>query len=129
MDMEHADRVANTIAGIRAMNLSVFGKRVAVVRDPSEEKVGLLYIPEEGKRKEPRGTIVALGRDIEAEDDVEVGYRVLFTKYAPIHFTITLPTGEKSDIELMHMTDIYMGWPSGANEVGQHEDLEDADGS
>jgi chaperonin GroES len=112
MDLkEHMDFVADVIAGLQVQHIDVFGQRVAVVRDPSEEKTaGGLYIPEEGKRKEPRGTIVAVGNKVEDEDGVDVGDRVMYTKYAPIHFSIVLPDGRKADLELLHVSDIYMGW-------------------
>ena len=118
MNKEHANYVADVIAGLTVGKISVFGKRVAVIRDPSADKTaGGLYIPEEGKRKEPRGTIVGVGREVLDEDGVEVGDRVLYTKYSPIHFTVNLPDGRKADLELLHVSDVYLGWRGGDNDV------------
>ena len=58
---DHESFVLDVIAGLQAMGIVVYGERIAVVRDPEVEKIGSLYVPEEGKRKEPRGTVVAHG--------------------------------------------------------------------
>jgi co-chaperonin GroES (HSP10) len=113
MNKEHADFVVDVMAAFEAAGIQVFGERVAIIRDPAHEKTesGLLYIPEEGKRKEPRGTIVALGRNVDPDkDDIHRGDRVMYTKYSPIHFTINMPDGSKADVELFHISDIYLLW-------------------
>ena len=112
---EHEQFVRDVIAGLQAMGIIIYGERVAVVRDPEQEKVGLLYIPEEGKRKEPRGIVVGQGLGLlELEDSItaglEVGDRVMYTKYNPIDFSITLPDGRIAKLELMHVSDLYLGW-------------------
>jgi chaperonin GroES len=111
---EHEQLVLDTIAGMQAMNIVVFGPRIAVIRDPEEERTkGGLYIPEEGKRKEPRGTVVAVGVGVDTDEVIfgfQPGDRVLYTKYNPIAFKINLPSGETVDLELMHVNDLYIGW-------------------
>ena len=125
---QHMEFVADVIASLQAMEITTFGRRVAVVRDPTVEKVGSLFIPEAGKRREPRGTIVALGNDVDAEDGVRVGDRVMYTKYAPIHFTVTMPDGREAELELLHVSDLYLGWSASAARVG-YVDEGAADGS
>ena len=111
MTPKHADYVANVIAGFAASGIKVRGERVAVVRDPSATMVGSLHLPEDAQRKEPRGTVVALGRKIDSEkDDVFVADRVMYTKYSPIHFEMVLPDGQKVDIEMFHINDLYLTW-------------------
>jgi len=114
-EKSHEDFVLDVIAGLRAMKIVVWGERVAVVRDPEIEKIGSLYIPEEGKRKEPRGTVVARGIGLDAMDEslvagLSVGDQVMYTKYNPIDFFITLPDGTEARLELMHVSDLYLGW-------------------
>lgn len=111
MTKEHAEYVADVIAFFKASGVRVRGERVCIVRDPSMEKTsGGLFIPEEGKRKEPRGTVVSIGRTVPVEADIEVGDRVMYTKYSPIHFTIKMPDGRTADVEMFHVSDIYLSW-------------------
>lgn len=110
MTKEHANFVADVIAFMQVAGIRVKGQRVAIIRDPSKEKVGSIFLAEEAQRKEPRGTIVALGRTLTEEDDVAVGDRVMYTKYSPIHFTLNMPGDRKADIELFHVSDIYLQW-------------------
>ena len=112
---DHESFVLDVIAGLQAMGIVVYGERIAVVRDPEVEKIGSLYVPEEGKRKEPRGTVVAHGiglAEMEASRTagLGVGDRVMYTKYNPIDFFITLPDGQEARLELMHVSDLYLGW-------------------
>jgi len=113
MTKEHARFVADVIATFMVGRLMVRGERVAVVRDPSEEKIGSIILAPEAQRKEPRGTIVAVGGGVDDNEDIQVGDRVMYTKYSPIHFTINLPTGEKADVELFHISDIYITYADG----------------
>ncbi len=114
-NQEHQEYVLDVIAGLQAMETIVYGERVAVIRDPEAEKIGSIIIPEEGKRKEPRGTVVAHGvglQDMEATmiAGLEIGDRVMYTKYNPITFFVRLPDGRKAALELMHVSDLYLGW-------------------
>lgn len=114
---EHQNFVENVIAGLDAMEIVIYGPRIAVVRDPEEEQTkGGIYLPEQSRRKEPRGTVVSIGLGVDdyADEGVlygfELGDRVLYTKYNPILFTVTLPDGTDVDLELMHVSDLYIGW-------------------
>jgi chaperonin GroES len=112
---DHERYVLDVIAGIEAQNLVFYGQRIAVVRDPEEEvSKGGIIIPDEAKRKEPRGTVVGVGLGVDIDDDVvsglRVGDRVMFTKYNPIQFNITLPDGAVAKLDLMHVSDLYIGW-------------------
>lgn len=113
---EHQLFVNDVIAGIKATGIVIYGPRIAVIRDPEEEKTkGGLFIPDQARRKEPRGTVVALGLgvDQDTEDPIagmKVGDRVMYTKYNPILFNITLPDGQEAGLELMHVSDLYIGW-------------------
>ena len=111
----HDDYVLDVIAGLKAMEIIIYGERVCVVRDPEVEKIGLIHVPEEGKRKEPRGTVVGTGLGLlEMEGSItaglEVGDRVMYTTYNPIDFFVTLPDGTEARLELMHVSDLYLGW-------------------
>ena len=112
---EHEQLVQDVIAGIQAMGIVFYNARVAVIRDPEEEMTkGGLYIPEQAKRKEPRGTIVGIGMGVDRGEDTiiagtQIGDRVMYTKYNPIAFGITLPDGRTVALELLHVSDLYIG--------------------
>ncbi len=116
MDQTHKDFITNVIAGFMVSGIQVKGQRVAVVRDPTETKVGSIYLADEAQRKEPTGTIVALGKKVVAEDEVAVGDRIMYTKYAPIQFKVSLPDDSRVDVELFHVNDIYLEWTGDAVE-------------
>lgn len=112
---EHQEFVADVIAGLKAMDIVIYGPRIAVIRDPEEEQTrGGIFLPETARKKEPRGTVVAIGLGVENEGDVlygfEIGDRVMYTKYNPILFTVNLPDGREAGLELMHVSDLYIGW-------------------
>lgn len=114
-EVEHADYVRDVIAYMKAANIVVFNARVAVIRDPEDEVTkGGIIIPEEGKRKLPRGTVVGVGLGVDdpAGDTAgfQIGDKVMFTKYNPILFGINLPDGREAMLELMHVSDLYIGW-------------------
>ena len=113
---EHASFVRDVIAGIQALGIVFYNARVAVVRDPEEDMTkGGLFIPEQAKRKEPRGTVVGVGLGVDKGEDTvlagtEIGDQVMYTKYNPITFNITLPDGRGATLELVHVSDLYIGW-------------------
>lgn len=110
---EHEEHVINVTAAIQATGMVVYNARIAVIRDPDEDVTkGGIIIPEEAKRKEPRGTVVAIGLGVEEGDmtGYAIGDRVMYTKYNPILFGIVMPDGEKVNLELMHVSDLYIGW-------------------
>ena len=112
---KHDDLVMDTIAGIKAQGLVIYGQRIAVMRDPEDDvSKGGIIIPDEAKRKEPRGTVVAVGLGVTDDEDMlvgtEPGDRVMYTRYNPITFMIHLPDGQEVTLELMHVSDLYIGW-------------------
>ena len=117
---EHEQHVLNVMAYMRKANIVVYNARIAVIRDPEDSvSKGGIIIPEEAKRKHLRGTVVGVGLGVDAgpldEDGYgaagyELGDKVMFTKYNPILFTINLPNGEEANLELMHVSDLYIGW-------------------
>lgn len=112
---EHEQFVLDVAAYLKAANIVVFNARIAVVRDPEDEvSKGGIIIPDEAKRKLPRGTVVGIGLGVEDNGVDVAGYRigdrVMFTKYNPILFTISLPDGREANLELMHVSDLYLGW-------------------
>ena len=108
---EHQQFVIDVSAYIKASDMKVYNDRVAIMRDPEDEMTkGGLYIPEEGKKKHLRGTIVGVGKGVDPDLGYAVGDMVMFTKYNPILFSITLPDGRDANLELMHSSDLYIGW-------------------
>ena len=121
---EHEQLVLDVIAYLRVSGMVVFNARIAVIRDPEDEvSPGGIIIPEEAKRKIPRGTVVGIGLGVEVKGEDVAGYvvgdKVMYTKYNPILFGITLPNGREANLELMHVSDLYLGWrlPSPSNSV------------
>ncbi len=108
MTKEHMDHIVDVVAAFEVSRLGVRGERVAVVRDPSIEKIGSIILATEAQRKESRGTIVAIGRSVGEDEDLHVGDRIMYTKYSPINFVINLVDGTKADVELFHVTDVYL---------------------
>lgn len=112
---EHEEFVQDVIAYIQASGLVVFNARVAVIRDPEDDvSAGGIIIPDEAKRKIPRGTVVGIGLGIEEDGSDVAGYKigdkVMYTKYNPILFGVNLPDGREAHLELMHVSDLYLGW-------------------
>lgn len=111
---EHEQFVIDVAAYIKASGMVVYNARIAIIRDPEDEvSTGGIIIPEEAKRKHLRGTVVGIGLGVDVDGDI-AGYRVLdkvmFTKYNPILFGIDLPDGREVKLELMHVSDLYLGW-------------------
>jgi chaperonin GroES len=113
---KHQGFVADVAAGLKAQGVIIYGPRIAVIRDPEEEtSKGGIILPEQARTKEPRGTVVAVGLGVDVDEDdpvagMVVGDRVMYTKYTPIAFTITIPDGREAKLELMHVSDLYIGW-------------------
>lgn len=108
---KHDKYVANVAAGMAAMQMVVYNERIAVVRDPEEDvSPGGIIIPDQAKRKLPRGTVVAVGAEVPELSGFQVGDRVMYTKYNPILFGLELPDGTYAEVELMHIHDLYLGW-------------------
>ncbi len=111
---EHQQHVLNTIAYMTKANIVVYNARIAVIRDPEDTvSPGGIIIPDAAQRKIPRGTVVGVGLGVSMADDApgtKIGDQVMYTKYNPTLFTIKLPNGETSDLEIMHVSDLYIGW-------------------
>lgn len=113
---KHQTYVNDVIAGLAAAGIVIYGPRIAVIRDPEEEMTeGGIILPETHRKKEPRGTVVAVGLGVDRDEEdplagMQVGDRVMYTKYNPILFNVTLPDGQKAGLELMHVSDLYIGW-------------------
>lgn len=113
---EHRDFTIDVAAGLAAQGVIIYGPRIAVIRDPEEEtSKGGIILPEQARIKEPRGTVVAVGLGVDVNDDdptagMVVGDRVMYTKYNPIAFNVVLPDGREAKLELMHVSDLYIGW-------------------
>lgn len=115
MKAEHKDLALRTIAGIEALGFSFLGPRAAILRDPAEDVTrGGIIIPDEAKRKLPKGTVVALGSGADFDDEqlrhfvCEKGDRVLFSKYGGNTFAVTLPDGREVELELISVMDVYI---------------------
>ena len=113
---EHRQECIRIAAELKAMGYKCRGERVVVVRDPAAEKIGRIHVPDAGKRKPIRGTLVALGTLIRAEDlehdlhGVAVLDRCAYTKYNPILIEIPDSDGRMMELEVMHASDIYVTW-------------------
>lgn len=113
---EHSEFVKDTIAGIQAMGIVFYGERIAIMRDPEKaETEGGIIIPDTAQKKEPVGTVVGFGTGISLLDESRtagmfIGDRVMYTKYNPIDFFIKLPDGRPVKLEVIHVTDLYIGW-------------------
>ena len=71
------------------MKIKPLGDRIVVrALEPSEEKVGSIYIPDTAKEKPQEGRVMAVGSGKRKEDggivpmDVKKDDRILFSKYA-----------------------------------------------
>lgn len=111
----HEELVKDTTAYLIAEGVIIYGPRIAVIREPEEEMIGLLHIPDAAKRKEPKGTIVGIGMGVDSDEDAPVygfslGDQVMFTKYNPIGFELPVPGHGVVRLELMHVSDLYIGW-------------------
>lgn len=71
-------------------NLTLHGKRVAILRDPSPETFGnsKILVPESSKVVKPlSGVIVAIGDKVTEEDSIlDIGMRVNFNKFNVFEF-------------------------------------------
>jgi len=95
-------------AQLEAEGFLALEERVGVIRDPAPEMVGSLHIPDQAQVKPIRGTVVMKGEMIAS--DVQVGDRVVFTKYRPTLMEFPLLSGDSVYVELMTISDIYVRW-------------------
>jgi co-chaperonin GroES (HSP10) len=111
---EHEQHILNVMAFIQKSGIVFYNARVAVIRDPEDSVTkGGIVIPDQAKRKIPRGTVVGIGLGVELAEDApgtKIGDKVMYTKYNPILFNLPMPNGDEANIELMHVSDLYIGW-------------------
>jgi len=88
------------------------GGRIWVIRDePFEETKGGLIIPDAAKRKRQTGTVVGISTQAQEEEpDLKILDHIAFTKYEPILIQLADTAGNMMDIEVMHVTDMYVFW-------------------
>ena len=87
-----------------ALSIKPIGDRVVVEAAAAEEKTASgIYIPDTGKEKPQRGTVVAVGEGKKDEPvTVKVGDEVLYGKYAGTEITY-----EGKEYLIMRESDIY----------------------
>lgn len=102
-------------AQVEAQGFVLYGPRVAVIRDKEENKKGSIYLPDQAVGRPLRGTVVMVGVGAETDEDnnpigIHVGDRVSFSKYKNTLFDLPLTTGDSVYVEVVHLSDIYIGW-------------------
>lgn len=102
------EEAIDVAARLRAQDFLLLEDRVAVIRDPEEEEVSGIIIPETSRNQPIRGTVVMIGDMV--QNDIDVGDRVAFTKYRPTRFQLPLVGGENVQVEVMHVSDVYIRW-------------------
>lgn len=95
-------------AQLEAEGFKALEERVGVIRDPAPEKIGLIHIPDSAQVKPIRGTVVMVGEMVQS--DLQIGDRVVFTKYRPTLAEFPLLNGDSVFVELMTVSDIYVRW-------------------
>ena len=91
----------------------LIGPRVAILREDSVKKIGLLHVPEEAQERKLAGTIVLLGNGLHIGADsimyagVKIGQWCTFNKYNGVEHLIHLP-GRDVMIEVIHARDLYI---------------------
>jgi chaperonin GroES len=99
-----------------AMGYNFPHERILVLRDPDEETSrGGIIIPDKGKVKQSKGTIIAIGNAVEVGENTELGKvkvldRIIFTKYNPVLITLLDSNGDDIELLTMHAADLYVTW-------------------
>ena len=103
-------------AQLEAQGFILMGEKVAVIRDPDQERTaGGIIIPDGSATKPLRGTVVAVGAGCVTDDGdpigVRVGDRVTFTKYRGTVHQLPLVNGDDVvHVESVHVGDIFFVW-------------------
>lgn len=122
MNEERYQQALELAEEIKKRGLVLIGERVAILRDERKESTTAagIILPENAKPIPIRGTIVAIGNDVDLESDrykgLEVGLRMNFVKYHLAEMTYKCLDGREVTIEIMHATDVYFAWPGGVGE-------------
>lgn len=98
-------------AQLEAEGFIMYEERIGVIRDPEQEKIGSLYVPDQARNRPLRGTVVMIGAGVSEEFGIYVGDRITFSKYFNILFDLPLMNGEDTVyVEVVHVSDLYIGW-------------------
>lgn len=116
-------------ADIQARGFVLSGRRLAVLRDPGEEKTkGGIYIPDTAVGKPLSGTLVMIGTGFDVTEDntigdwvpnkdkpeelagMRLGDWITFSKYDGVHHILRTGDGWDVQVEVMHANDIYIYW-------------------
>lgn len=103
-------------AWIKANGVVFFGEKVVVVRDQADDKLGsgIIIAAETHKRKEKRGTVVAIGLVIDEEHKelagLNIGDRIIFNVYNTLELEIPDRSGTLRQVCVFHASDIYAGF-------------------
>ena len=109
-------------AKITASGGKLYGEKVAVIRDASEEvSKGGIIIPDQSQRKPLRGRCVMIGCGIQEDQAAKqaksawaglaIGDLLTFSKYDGTLIEFTLPGDEgPTNVEVMHGFDVYVGF-------------------
>jgi chaperonin GroES len=103
-------------AQLQAEGFVLYGARVAIIRDPEDEKTASgIIVPDQARSKPLRGTVVMVGAGAEIDDEgaatgIHVGDRCTFSKYFNTLFELPLIDGTKVYVEVVPLNDIYIGW-------------------
>lgn len=103
-----AAEARDVAAQLEAEGFLALEERVGVIRDPAPDKIGSIHIPDAAQVKPIRGTVVMRGEMIQS--DIQIGDRVVFTKYRPTLMEFPLLNGDSVFVELMTVSDIYVRW-------------------
>lgn len=108
----HRNECIRIVAELTVMKYRFHRERIVTFPDKRIEKsAGGLHIPDEAQGKPAKGTVVAIGSDVDQEKEkLALLDRVLFTKYTPILITLLDSGGEEMQLEVMHPTDVYVSW-------------------
>ncbi len=106
----------------RDLGYKIHGERLALLRPPPEEITkGGIIVPDNAKKKQVFGTIVAKGPEVTF--DVQIGDEVYCGNWTPKEVGVKFfdETGEVRTVvfAMIHQLDLHVSWPSG----GDYEDL------
>lgn len=106
-------------AEMEAMGYALYGDKVAVIRDEAPSQIGSIIIPDDAIRAPLSGTLVLMGRGIQADQrtkgldskyyGLELADWLTFSKYDGTIHTLGLAGGRSVTIEVMHGYDVYVG--------------------
>lgn len=113
-ELRTREEIRDFVVWIKHKGWVVYGEKVAVVRDPAEEKFSEHIIaPDTHKAIKLTGTVVAVGLGIDKEHRNLAGLcegdKVTFSKYHTLQTSWPDRDGEDVEVDLFHAADIYVG--------------------